>query len=204
MFSCNVFADISGSVHDFSATGGGPVAIPGETQLCNFCHTPHNALSTEAPLWNHAETSAVFQSYESGTLNATIGDPAGVSKLCLSCHDGTVGIDTYGTQTGVPTMITNARGALLDTDLRDDHPISFVYNTALFNDDDGLYNPSVQLTDIGGTIEDDMLFGLVAGSKTMECASCHDVHNGTVAMAAGNLLRIDNGGSDLCLTCHNK
>ena len=197
------WAGISGSVHDFTEGGGGPVAITGESQLCVFCHTPHNATTTDAPLWNHAETSATYTPYESGSLNATVGQPAGVSKLCLSCHDGTVGIDAYGAQTGVPTMITNDRGALVGTNLTNDHPISFTYDTALATADGTLHNPASATTDLGGTIEADLLFG-TAGSKTMECASCHDVHNGTTAMAAGNLLRIDNAGSDLCMTCHDK
>ncbi len=203
IFASNAMAVISGSVHDFTESGGGPVSITGEDQLCVFCHTPHGATTTDAPLWNHTETSASFQAYQSGSLTATVGSPNGVSKLCLSCHDGTVGIDAYGTQTGVPTMITNDRGALIGTDLRNDHPVSFTYNTQLSTDDGALFDPSTKTTALGGTIEEDLLYG-TAGSKTMECASCHDVHNGAVADAAGNLLRISNAGSGLCITCHNK
>ena len=47
-----------------------------------------------------------------------------------------------------------------------------------------------------------MLFG-TAGSRTMECASCHDVHN-TASASNQNLLLISNTASALCLTCHNK
>ncbi|NOX35065.1 MAG: cytochrome c3 family protein [Deltaproteobacteria bacterium] len=203
MFCSSAWAGISGSVHDFTSTGG-PVKISGETQICVFCHTPHNAgAATDAPLWNHAVTTASFTTYSSTTLNATMGQPAGISKLCLSCHDGTVAIDAYGTQTGVPTLMTNDRGALVGTDLSNDHPISFLYDTALASADGGLFNPTDtgHTTALGGTISADLLFG--TSSDQLECASCHDVHNGGPT-GAGHLLRIDNTGSALCMTCHDK
>ena len=93
-------------------------------------------------------------------------------------------------------MITGAD--LIGTDLTNDHPISFDYTTALANTDGELYDPSTALSGMTatGTIAADMLF-----SNSMECASCHDVHN-----SAGftNLLVLDNAGSALCLTCHDK
>ena len=53
-----------------------------------------------------------------------------------------------------------------------------------------------------GTVAD-MLFPDGAGGVTVECGSCHDVHN---TLSAGNtqLLNVDNTGSGLCLACHNK
>jgi predicted CXXCH cytochrome family protein len=48
----------------------------------------------------------------------------------------------------------------------------------------------------GEQIAEDMLF-----NGRMECASCHDVHN---AFNNDELLLKPNGGSGLCLTCHNK
>src|SRR5512139_3263798 len=73
-----------------------------EYQICQPCHTPHNADSTAqgAPLWNHEVTTASFQPYASPTLDASVGQPSGVTKLCLSCHDGTVAIDSFAGQTG--------------------------------------------------------------------------------------------------------
>lgn len=100
-------------------------------------------------------------------------------------------------------MGTTTMGAVpanLGTDLRNDHPISFVYNSALATADGGLYNPATQTSGLGGTIEQDMLFG-TAGSKTLECASCHDVHN---TYGQPYMLLKSNNASALCLTCHNK
>jgi predicted CXXCH cytochrome family protein len=181
---------ISGSLHDFSgqAWSGG--------KICIVCHTPHNGATSvaEAPLWNHDVTAAAFALYSTSTLDASdMGQPDGASKLCLSCHDGTVALDSFGGAAGS----TNISGsALVGTDLSNDHPISFTYDSALATADGQLYNPSVANSGLGGTITADMLF-----ADKIQCASCHDVHN-----SAGNtdLLRIDNAASALCLTCHNK
>jgi hypothetical protein len=98
-----------------------------------------------------------------------MGQPSGVSKLCLSCHDGTVAEDSFGGQVGTTFM---SGSALVGTDLSNDHPISFTYDDTLAGNDGGLYPPSTTNSGLGGTIAADMLFG-----GSMECGSCHDVHN---------------------------
>jgi len=181
---------ISGSAHDFSAAGWGT------TEICQACHTPHGADATvaESPLWNHQVTAASFTPYASTTLDATVGQPGGSSKLCLSCHDGTVALDNFGGT----TVGTNFIGDPIGPDLTTEHPISFNYDAALATLDGGLHDPTVILSGLagGGTITADLLF---AGS--LECASCHDVHN---ADNIAFLLRKANTASALCLTCHNK
>lgn len=187
------FSQISGSAHDFS----------GETwnntgEICIVCHTPHNADVSvpDAPLWNHDVTVATFTLYDSPSFDgsATIGQPSGASKLCLSCHDGTVAMDNFDGNTGGTVFMSGSDK--LGTDLSNDHPISFTYDAALATTDGGLYDPSTANSGLGGTIDADML---LAGQ--LQCSSCHDVHNGA---ALGNLLRVSNAGSALCLTCHNK
>ena len=192
-----VWAAISGSAHDFSADGWNSSGA-----ICRPCHTPHNAMTTVAnsPLWNHTVTTATFTVYSGmGTMNATVGQPTGVSKLCLSCHDGTVALNSFGGATGSSYITGNDN---MGTNLSNDHPISFTYNSTLATADGELHNPATTNSGLGSTIETDMLFG-TAGSKTMECASCHDVHN---SKSAGNpkLLMKSNTASALCLTCHNK
>jgi predicted CXXCH cytochrome family protein len=193
---------ITGSAHDFKGQSWNSSG-----EICIVCHTPHNAMTTSgalaAPLWNHREsTASSFTPYAStGTLNATVGQPSGVSKLCLSCHDGTVGVSDFGAVTAGLNKITGT--ALLGTDLSNDHPISFIYSDALATTDGGLRAPSTTNSSLGAHIEDDLLFGSGGtGNKTMECSSCHDVHRGTSGTT--NLLRISNTNSALCLTCHNK
>lgn len=180
--------NIAGSAHDFSSDTWNSTG-----EICQPCHTPHNATGTDAPLWNHGVTSATFTLYSSSTLDATMGQPAGVSKMCLSCHDGTVALDSFGGVTGS----TNITGTdLVGTDLTDDHPVSFTYDTALSTTDGGLHDPSTANSGLGGTIAADLLFG-----GSMECSSCHDVHN---ASGLTSLLVKSNAASGLCLTCHNK
>lgn len=195
---------IVGSAHDFSTTGwaGG--------QICVACHTPHNAITsvTDAPLWNHSTTAKTFALYTSPTLNSTAGQPGGASKLCLSCHDGTVAVDSFGGAAGTSFMSGGSAVGIGTTGLADDHPISITYNTALATADGGLRDPSTYSVTIGsgtqtrtGTLAAVMLY-----NNQLQCASCHDVHNTfTVAGTNGQpLLRMSKAGSALCLACHNK
>jgi len=196
LLSTGLFALITGSAHDFSGYGwsGGEICAP--------CHTPHNAVVPQLiPLWNHTTAAGPWSPYVdtgTGTLNAVVGQPAGVSRACLSCHDGSVAVDAFGGAAGGTMIGTINANADFGTDLTNDHPISFTYDTALATADGELHDPATQASSLGGTIATDMLF-----AGTLECASCHDVHN-TTAVPLTPLLRITNAGSVLCLTCHNK
>jgi predicted CXXCH cytochrome family protein len=183
---------IAGSSHDFSTktwnTSG---------EICIVCHTPHNANTSvsDAPLWNHTlSATATYTMYTSSTLNSTAGQPDGSSKLCLSCHDGTVALENFGGVTTGTNLLTGT--TVLGTNLSNDHPISITYDAALATADGGLHNPSSALSGLGGTIAANML---TAGK--MQCSSCHDVHN---SAGINGLLKKTNAGSALCLTCHNK
>jgi len=197
------FAEISGSVHDFSTSpfSGG--------QICIVCHTPHNAETPVIPpLWNHEVTTATYIMYDSPTFDGgPIGQPSGSTLLCLSCHDGTVAVDSFGGATGTD-FITGPEN--LGTDLSNDHPISFTYDTALSATDGGLFDPGPGGPDVTigsgaftrtGKIQDVML-----QDDQLQCASCHDVHNDFVAGGIGGdpLLLISKSSSEICLTCHNK
>lgn len=176
---------ITGSAHDFSGQ-----AWNTNGQICQPCHTPHNASLTYKPLWNHAVTGSTFTIYSnSPSFNGatTIGQPDGVSKLCLSCHDGTVAVDSFGGATGSHFI---SGGDMLGTNLSNDHPISFTYDTALVSAD-------------SGGLKDPTTTGLPLYAGKLECATCHDVHNNGTA-GAGDMLRFTNSGSALCLRCHNK
>lgn len=197
---------IVNSKHNFSKAQGNVPAL--STEICNVCHTPHNADPSvaAAPLWNHVSTSPNFKMYWSYTFDAgnktedaknrSLG---ALSRLCLSCHDGSIALDAFGAHKDSkdyfipegPTKIGK------DHDLTTTHPISFTYDDALVTDKDPeLALPSSALSGLGKTIKEDMLF-----DSKMECPSCHDVHNGT---GASKLLLKSNDGSALCLTCHIK
>jgi hypothetical protein len=191
---------ITGSAHDFTsqAWSGG--------RICVACHTPHKSDTsvTDAPLWNHKLSTATYTLYSSPTLNASVSQPGGNSKLCLSCHDGTVAVNSFGGTTGT-TMISTANN--IGSNLKASHPIGFTYDTALATADGSLFDPAVKSVTIGsgtqtrtGTVNAMLLYG-----SKMECDSCHDVHNTfTVGAAGSGLVKVDAGGSKICLACHNK
>lgn len=195
-------AGIGNTKHNLSVTGTGTYKATSETQVCVFCHTPHNT-NPAAPLWNHQLSAAIYTPYGSNTLAAAApGQPSGTSKLCLSCHDGTValggvqnlpfGHQTAGTITGLEAFLTGTSS--LGTDLRNDHPVSFTYDAALAATNLELVSP-VSLT---GKIRPD-------SSGQMQCSSCHDPHSD----ANPKFMHVgytDGGGygSPLCRTCHNK
>src|SRR5690606_35226520 len=135
--------------HDFSG-------IDPNQRICIFCHTTHNADTSvaDAPLWNHAVTSRNYQVYNSPTMQGTPGQPSGASRLCLSCHDGTIAVDSYGGRQG--SIFLGGHLAIGADELTNDHPISFVYDDALPVQDRGLFLPSSSPSGLGGTIAQDL------------------------------------------------
>ncbi len=199
---------ITGTHHDFSSTGSSgfyPTYNPAN-EKCNVCHAPHNTDTLQNPLWVHRTTSASFTTYTGykfmsrGGLSITA--PDGPSKLCLSCHDGTVAMNDFGgviQGTGGSKMMPG--GSNLTTNLSNTHPISFVYDAALVAKDPGLNDPNSVTTPLGHTIKVDMLD---ANSK-VQCTSCHEVHQDNSAdPLKWRFLKFQNGGSAMCLICHNK
>jgi predicted CXXCH cytochrome family protein len=184
---------IVNSLHNLSASGPGTVKATSESEVCIFCHTPHGG-SPDAPLWNRSSSGAVYTPYSSTTAKATFGQPTGSSKLCLSCHDGTLAlgmvssrstpISFIGGVTGMPSGESN-----LGTDLSDDHPVSFRYDASLAAANGELKNPAtlpaaIRLDDNGD----------------LQCASCHDPHDDQF----GKFLVMNNFASALCISCHDK
>ena len=173
----------------------GASALRDYGEVCVYCHTPHAGL-TSAPLWNRNPSAGPYQMYDavhSSTIDMVVdAQPTGVSMACLSCHDGTVGLDVI---INVPNAYTGP-GAVgttmpvgqtnLGTDLRNDHPISVTYdNTA-----DPQFQPPASVTGAG----------LVLYSGKVQCGSCHDPHTA----ANRPFLRMANTASVLCTTCHIK
>lgn len=176
---------IIGSSHDFSSTGWA------QGQICIPCHAPHNVPAGVDILWNHELTTATFTMYSnlvSGNPVAT--DPGFRSKMCLSCHDGTTAVDSYGGTTG-STFITG--NALIGTDLSNDHPIGVEYPTG---------DPGFNSTASFGQPGEPKLvpITLLNGNDGVECVSCHDPHDSS----NGKFLRVTMSSSALCLKCHNK
>lgn len=176
-------------------------------EVCVYCHTPHGG-QVEAPLWNRNFSVATYQMYTSATIDMSNPDgaPTGISMACLSCHDGTIGLDVIvnppnragtpvvpGTTPGTNTMPSGLM-AFLDTDLRNDHPISMVYDNSA-SGDLAFYDASV--IKLAGV---KLFTDPASPGEKVQCASCHNPHNNTNEP----FLRIDNTGSALCKTCHIK
>jgi predicted CXXCH cytochrome family protein len=179
---------IINSKHNLAVSSPGSMHASAETEICIFCHTPHFATG-DGPLWNHQMSAAVYRPYTSSTLKATVAQPNGSSRLCLSCHDGTVALGMVNIRSqGIAMNTTTMTGPNnLGTDLTFDHPVSFVYNTALVTADGNLNDP--------GTLPPHVRLDR---SGQLQCTSCHDPHNDEY----GDFLVMDNTGSALCLTCH--
>jgi predicted CXXCH cytochrome family protein len=179
------------SVHNLSVSGPGSVKATTQTEICIFCHTPHNARADIPYLWNRSDPAEPYTPYYSSTLKAAVGQPTGTSRLCLSCHDGTIAPGAVLSQaTAMPfTATLIGRSSNLGTNLADDHPVSFDYNSAASQ-------PNSQLASAGS------LTSLVRLDATgqMQCTACHNPHNDQF----GKFLVVSNMASGLCITCHSK
>jgi len=199
----SVNAAIDGTAHDFQDASNWTTGAAGGNQICSPCHTPHQpaAMNGQDPLWSHnLSAQASYGVYaNAATLNATPADVGGaavgsasVTNLCLSCHDGTIGMDMYDGGAGANTPLMgaiNGGASNVGTSLADDHPVNFTYDNALFVADGELIDPA------GAAV------AALLNAGTVQCSSCHDPHG---KAGVTKLLQMDNTGSALCLTCHNK
>jgi len=188
----NAYGSLKGSPHDFSGKGwsGG--------DLCITCHTPHNAKNgqIDAPLWNRNATTTNYTVYKSNTLKAQVGQPTSTTKLCLSCHDGSIAVDSFGNLAGGTKYQNDFNNGNLNSH-SPLHPFSFIYDSALATAVGTIYDPTTKITELGGTIAQDLLMGPL--KNRFECTSCHDIHN---KYNRNKILKIPKTNSRLCLTCH--
>jgi len=220
---------IKGTAHDLSATGAGKdygdtnEQSIGLDRICIYCHAPHNTVKPGdaagigyIPLWNHEVTSQVYAMYSNGTNDPSdpnhvskaqellVGKnrPGGVSRLCLSCHDGTVSTNAYGFY-AASSKHTGADASVVGTmyeiggsnNLANHHPIGFNYDAVQVTDDEIAVKTTVMAP--GVRIADLLWVG------NMECTTCHDVHN-TKNPGAEKFLWKSDAGSEFCMTCHLK
>ncbi len=185
------FAAVSGSVHDLRT-------LIGDDKICGVCHSPHDVNNPNgdpaAPLWGHVTDVSAYTMYSSPGV-PVLTEPAGISKLCLGCHDGVTALSAYHDYGGTNTTLSTTTAAI-SKNLTGTHPISVPYapDAGYLNEDSNL--------GLSGTIAENLGGG--AGG-TVECSTCHDVHNNTPLEVLGpHLLRVDNVDSLLCLACHIK
>ncbi len=194
------WAGIANTKHNLSATGPGSIKATSEQEICVFCHFPHNADPAE-PLWNHELSGQTYTPYASDTLFAAApGQPAGRSKLCLSCHDGTIAVGSLrhmprgggaGVVAGLENTLSGAGSAfVLGSDLSDDHPISINYDTG-----NSELAPVAVLTANGIKLDE---------NGQIQCGSCHDPHSEVYPKFLRKPFTEGGYGAVLCRTCHDK
>lgn len=224
-------ATIVGSKHDLSSTGSASMSGSGSsTQICVYCHAPHNA-SSNKPLWNRNNPSGGGFTLYSGLNMQNVSFKTGftsdsTSLFCMSCHDGSTQIDavynagaidgaattTQKTHNVVPGVFAvgniNPSGPYgLGTNLSSTHPINFP--VSLVGETDGQKDLWVgSAASMGKTGYEMPLFKAVGHAdpnrqtpnRSLECGSCHAVHDSQYSP----FLRYTMEGSKLCLGCHNK
>jgi len=200
------FEGVAGTLHNLSASGPGEIRSLIETEVCKFCHVPHSA-EEPVPLWGHALSQA---QYETPQLRAGRGvtvpapQPDGSSRLCLSCHDGTVALgDIAGESRPIPMAGGERLGANrpghLGTDLSGSHPVSFV----LRDQDADIFDSE---SDMGfrplGAIQSDDQVRLDEEGK-MQCTTCHDPHSDRFYQP-GRVPHfwVKATVTEVCLSCH--
>lgn len=198
--------------HNFSTTAPGAAgtatwysAGPNpETEICIFCHTPHNAAAGKKFLWNKNNTVNTFQMYTSSpTLDFTTNPsaPSSVSKMCLTCHDGAGAINAMANpkSTGAPSMV----GGLTGDQLSDywDGPAGF--NAGRWGPNIGEYD---QFGDNkpagtgGGELFNDHPISFIYSQSESDPS----IINSSGSSVGGLPLWWENGGYRLeCVTCHD-
>lgn len=180
------------------------------------------------------QNSTGFLTYTSSTFQGGSGEVRVYSLLCMSCHDGVSAINvmsnlpnketlywmgddpwgcTVGGQTalcplpstsdnmsGLPSDLGDRSGTI--SDLANDHPISFDYDDSITGGDSGLapLNPAgyvgVPAVKLFPNQDGDLV--------SVECSTCHDVHNYETNIYWRPFLVMSNQQSGLCLNCHLK
>ncbi len=157
------------------------------------------------PLWAHALSTYQYNLYNA---NATYIGPntaaydasptnlAGQrSRMCLSCHDGTVAVAGTTYVTAVNNILWNdgaAAGGIgspnPNNGLKGSHPIAVNYATVRTNQ-------ATEYKDISADPD------VKLETNKVQCTSCHEPHNKVVGT---KMLNKSNASSALCTTCHNK
>jgi len=182
--------ELARSKHNLSASGPGQVKATGETRSCAFCHVAHSGKPGGD---NRPDSQVPHQTFRTGRAGALRGGNmvGGSSRMCLSCHDGTVAVGQMvkgrqaamrGTEAGGRLRVGKAN---LGLDLSGSHPVSFRPDTL----------QKTRPPSPGDAVKLDR-------NGQVQCISCHDPHVEDRDHQAGKFLVKGNRGSAICLSCH--
>jgi predicted CXXCH cytochrome family protein len=192
-------AGIAGSPHDFQTKGA--------SSLCITCHAPHQQPNTPL-LWNH-QLSA--QNFSWSDMTKTTGGTSlptnlrtwsGPSKMCLSCHDGTVNVGTMYSATYTYTGAVAPTLTRTGGDLKGNHPVAVPYPNGAPNTYNGITTgTNVAVADYVANPTKVKLFldsSVGSNNSGVECSSCHNAHDNA------NTFFLRDARATLCVNCHNK
>lgn len=184
-------AVIANSAHDLTSTSTyySDLVVTGagaNTDPCLHCHTPHASSATA--LWNRTAVNSV---------GGNAVDPRG-SGTCVGCHDGVVDdtlVNAPGRGPGAVAVTytwtaVNTIWDVANPDLTNDHPVGALADTTGYWGTAGWQAaaPALPFYDGSGN----------AGTQ-VECATCHDPHEGNGGTFTGFLR-----AGLACADCHNK
>lgn len=189
-------ASILQTKHNFSkfAPAGNVYRSDAVDEVCIFCHTPHNANPQTTGLWSRELSSAQYTLYPGPTedprssLEADPAQPTGSSKLCLSCHDGTIAVGDYYGRLDDPSLGAITGRTLIGTNLSVHHPVSIRLVAETEKPGTELVNPMLN----------PLANAKLEGGR-VECGSCHDPHKN-----APSFLRTLPDDGQLCTECHQQ
>lgn len=224
-------AGIAGSPHDFRDSAYGSANADGTCTYCHAGHDAERldeavggpSASTGSgqqapeefdylPLWNHELTQNFrsYSMYQNGSGAPTVGAkalqanasaPGSISLLCLSCHDGSVAVNSYGNafqQGDGGAMLAGAYAIGQGGVLANHHPVGVDYD-AVRAQDSQIRPADIASLGSAGSVRMH-LFG--PGNTKLECGTCHSVHN--TGNTGEYLLWRSDMSSRLCLSCHDK
>ena len=184
-------------MHNLTAASGASVYSQGSLG-CTFCHAPHSGLGGITPLWNQKLSTHTYTPYtsttyvETGNTQPTLGI---TSSLCLSCHDGTVGVGQSAAYGPLPMVGAMNSVDSFGTTLTGSHPFSLVLPMK------DAANLVASLVSKGKTADPIGAVKLVNGN--IECTSCHSPHVQGIDRIAQNFLVRDSSNAQMCLACHD-
>lgn len=190
-----------------------------ESLLCLSCHDGRTAINVEhnsktgdtLPNGEHRTDIGGLGSYESVPYMDPYTDAGGnrgwyLADFSIPGSDNGKNLGALNRAAVLNDPYGNAASNYYGRNLTDDHPISFSMAGA-YTDKGSAYlnNPATIVTGV-------KFYG---SNMRIECGSCHDPHVAYGRDANGNpsaygnpiyrpFLRVDNTGSKLCLSCHNK
>lgn len=211
--SAIAMATVVSSKHDMRSTvPGKAISAANSTtqQVCVYCHHPHRGESSLVGsylLWNIYDANKNYATYSSPTTNSSgIGgmlnsgsSASSASLLCMGCHDGSVGENSFVRDTAADGYLgdfpdLSGSTANFSSSIETDHPVDFTYPLNQY----GIQPPTGDF--VVGYYSSTM-YPLFSG--TMQCETCHDVHNGGVHNPL-QFIRGDNTitSSVICRDCH--